>query len=614
MNHILRHRGPDGEGVWEHPSGHIGLAHRRLSIIDIEHGHQPMSDARSNQITYNGEVYNFLEIREQLGGRLRTHSDTEVVLEAWTKWGESCVERFRGMFSFAVWDEVNQTLFCARDRFGIKPFYYTVVDGRFVFASEIKALLPFVSDIDTDIESFRDYLSFQFCLGGKTLFRGIKELLPGHLLVVRDGLLTTRRYWEVHYDLDFDNTATHFQHRVRELFDDSIRLHLRSDVPVGAYLSGGLDSSIVASHGAGQYSEPLVTFHGRFEEAPEYDESHYARLLADQAGCVLKTTKIGVNDFLEHIRDVVYHLDMPVAGPGSFPQFMVSRLASQHRKVVLGGQGGDEIFGGYARYLIAYFEQCIKGAIDGTMNSGNFVVTYESIIPNLTTLQQYKPLLKHFWHDGLFDDLSARYFRLIDRSGDIGKEINWEAVGDYSPMDSFLSIFHADNVGKESYFDSMTHFDFKTLLPALLHVEDRMSMAHSLEARVPFLDHPLVEYVATAPADVKFENGSLKHLLRTSLGRDLPTQITKRKDKMGFPVPLTEWLQVGARDFLRDVLGSQRALERDLIRNDVVLDSLDKEPQFGRKIWGLLSLELWQQAFHDRHHEFRQLWKTRQTN
>ena len=186
---------------------------------------------------------------------------------------------------------------------------------------------------------------------------------------------------------------------------------------------------------------------------------------------------------------------------------MVSGLAAKQRKVLLGGQGGDEIFGGYARYLIAYFEQCIKGAIDGTMHTGNFVVTYESIIPNLTALANYKPLLKEFWRDGLFDELDARYFRLINRAPDLGDEIDWSQLGDYSPYESFREIFHGSNVGKESYFDSMTHFDFKTLLPALLQVEDRVSMAHGLESRVPFLDHPLVELAATVPADVKFKDG-----------------------------------------------------------------------------------------------------------
>jgi asparagine synthase (glutamine-hydrolysing) len=287
----------------------------------------------------------------------------------------------------------------------------------------------------------------------------------------------------------------------------------------------------------------------------------------------------------------------------------VSGLARRHRKVLLGGQGGDEIFGGYVRYLIAYFEQCIKAAIEGTMHSGNFIVTYESIIPNLGALREYKPLLREFWRDGLFDDLDRRYFRLINRSGPLSDEINWAALGPYSPYDTFRQIFRGDNVQKESYFDTMTHFDFKTLLPALLQVEDRVSMAHGLESRVPFLDHPLVELAATIPSNIKFKDGTMKHVIKAALGGVVPESIATRRDKMGFPVPLHEWLaQPGvAREFVVDVLSSRRAKERDLVNNQAVVAKLGTEPRFGRTVWGLLCLELWQRAFHDQASRYRQL-------
>jgi asparagine synthase (glutamine-hydrolysing) len=272
---------------------------------------------------------------------------------------------------------------------------------------------------------------------------------------------------------------------------------------------------------------------------------------------------------------------------------------------VLGGQGGDEIFGGYARYLIGYFEQCIKAAIDGTMHNGNFVVTYESIIPNLVTLKGYKPLLREFWREGLFEDLDRRYFRLVDRSPDWGDEVDRAALGDYSPFDSFREIFHNPNVGRESYFDKMTHFDFCTLLPALLHVEDRMSMAHGLESRVPFLDHRLVEKMATAPADVKFKNGELKRLLRRSCGDLLPPSIRERTDKMGFPVPLSEWLRTSLHDFVADVFRVGQRRGRPFFNYEGILRSIGREAPFGRKLWGLLGLELWQQQFHDRDGELR---------
>ncbi|HEX3229371.1 MAG TPA: asparagine synthase (glutamine-hydrolyzing) [Pyrinomonadaceae bacterium] len=608
MNQLLRHRGPDGEGAWWHERGFVGLAHRRLSIIDLSTGDQPMKDPAGNWITYNGEVYNYIELREELGAEdFQTTSDTEVVLAAYRRWGKDCVTHLRGMFAFALWDEARQELFCARDRFGIKPFYYATTGDSYYFASEVKALLPFVDKIETDVEGFKDYLAFQFCLAGKTLFKGIKELLPGHTLSVRNGAIEIRRYWEVYYELDFDHTSKYFDERLRELLPESVNLHLRADVPVGTYLSGGLDSSAVASIASRQSNGDFKAFTGKFSFSEDYDESRYARALAEWRGFSLHEIDITATDFIDNIRKVIYHLDYPVAGPGSFPQYMVSQLAAKHRKVVLGGQGGDEIFGGYTRYLIAYFEQCIKAAIDGTINDGNYIVTYESIIPNLTALHNYKPMLQEFWREGLFEDMDRRYFRLINRAPLLSDEIHWNLLGDYSPFETFQTIFNGKNVRKESYFDRMTHFDFKTLLPALLQVEDRVSMAHGLESRVPFLDHPLVEFAATMPSNVKFKDGTMKQVLKDAVRTELPDVIIDRKDKMGFPTPLTEWINGEARDFVQDTLTTRNALSRDFVDNQKLISGLDKEPKFGRKVWGLLCLELWQQEFHDQASEFKRL-------
>ncbi|HEX8747021.1 MAG TPA: asparagine synthase (glutamine-hydrolyzing) [Pyrinomonadaceae bacterium] len=608
MNRQLQHRGPDGEGMWQHPNHHAGFAHRRLKIIDLSTGDQPMTDGAGNWITYNGEIYNYIELREEIGReQFVTTSDTEVALRAYRKWGADSVNHLRGMFAFALWDEAEQTLFCARDRFGIKPFYYTIVDDVFYFASEIKALLPFVKKIETNLEAFKEYLAFQFCLSGRTLFRDIHELMPGHTLRIRNGQLSVERYWEVYYHLDFEHTARYFEEQLQEMLADSVRVHLRSDVPLGAYVSGGMDSSIVASLSSKQSDREFIGFTGKFSFSEDYDESRYARALADHCGFELQEVDITASDFIENIRKVIYHLDFPVAGPGSFPQYMVSMLASRSRKVVLGGQGGDEIFGGYTRYLIAYFEQCIKAAIDGTMNNGNFIVTYESIIPNLTALKNYKPLLQEFWREGLFEEMDKRYFRLINRAPELNDEIRWEMLNGYSPFESLRTVFNGNNVGKESYFDLMTHFDFKTLLPALLQVEDRVSMAHGIESRVPFLDHPLIEMIATIPADIKFKDGTMKRVLKDAMRHVLPKVIVDRKDKMGFPTPLNEWIRGEAHEFVRDILTTQKALSRDVIDNRTVVEGLDTEPRFGRKIWGLLSLELWQQEFHDKASYYREL-------
>jgi len=614
MSELIEHRGPDDDGIWVHEHGHVGFAHRLLSIIDLDHGHQPMSDRRGRWITYNGEVYNYPELRREIGAdRFVTTCDTEVVLGAHDRWGVEGLQRLRGMFAYAIWDEPESTLFCARDRFGIKPFYYATVDGVLYFASEAKALLPFLPSIETDLDGFKDYLTFQFCLAGKTLFKGISELPAGHHLSVVRGQVRVQRYWEVFYDIDWDQSPKHFEEQIAALLEESVELHMRSDVPVSAYLSGGLDSSAVAAL-ASRHAAGMKAFTGRFPEGAEYDESGYAQALADDRGIDLSVIDISVDDFLETIKDVVYHMDYPAAGPGSFPQYMVSQAAAKQSKVILGGQGGDEIFGGYTRYLIAYFEQCIKGAIDGTTGGKNFVVTYESIIPNLGALKNYKPLLKQFWSQGLFGELDERYFAIINRSPQIGDEIDVGALGDYSPFETFQEIFNGSNVGHESYFDKMTHFDFKTLLPALLQVEDRVSMAHGLESRVPLLDHRLVELAATIPSDVKFEGGDMKHVFKTVTRPLLPDVITERTDKMGFPVPLTEWIKGPAREFVTDTFSSQAAQERPLVDNRKVLDGLASESAFGRKTWGLLSLELWQQTFHDRESEVKKLITTERTN
>jgi asparagine synthase (glutamine-hydrolysing) len=611
LDDLIAHRGPDGRGQWVNPSRRAVLAHRRLAIIDLSaSGKQPMLASGPTAISYNGELYNYLELRRELAPswHFKSESDTECILAAYAKYGFECLHHFRGMFAFALWDERRQSLFCARDRFGIKPLYYTVVGDLLVFASEAKALLPFLPAIETDPGALSEYLTFQYTIGETTLFKGLKQVPPGHALTLENGNICVRRYWDVHHEIDYDHSATYFERRLVELLDDSVRVHLRSDVPVGAYVSGGVDSSLIAILAAKTEKASGDCFHGRFKEHAGYDESGFARIAVDRSGGRLHMIDITAQHFRDHITDVLYHLDFPVAGPGSFPQFMVSQLAARNLKVVLGGQGGDEIFGGYARYLLAYFEQCIKAALDGTYKNGNFVVTIESIVPNLGLLREYKPTMKEFWRDGLFGDLDERYFRLIDRSTDMMEEVDWSQLDKKGVYDSFSRIFNnQQNVQKEAYFDKMTHFDFKCLLPALLQVEDRMSMAHGLESRVPLLDHPLIEFLATVPADVKFAGGQMKHLLKFAYGKHLPPEILARRDKMGFPVPLAEWFANDLREFVQDTFHSQSARTRPFINPRAVVANLAGAGRYSRKVWGLLSLELWHKIFHDRGAEYRRM-------
>jgi asparagine synthase (glutamine-hydrolysing) len=607
---ILAHRGPDFSNGFYSPDDNLHLFHHRLNIIGLEPAsNQPMKNGNGDIIVFNGEIYNYKDLKEvELKDYdFRTHSDTEVILALYDKYGLDCVHYLRGMFAFAIWDAKRKRLFCARDRFGIKPFFYTNNNGHFAFASEMKALLPFIPSVETNLDALSEYLTFQYTIGANTLFKDISQLMPGHFLVYENQEVVIKKYWDVSYQIDFNSSESYFADKLEYLLRESIKYHQVSDVPVGSYLSGGIDSSLITNLASDSNDQFYGSFHGKFTGYLGYSEEEYAQEAANAAGKSLFTIDITHQDFVDNIGKVIYHLDVPVAGPGAFPQYMVSKLASQHVKVVLGGQGGDEVFGGYARYVIAYFEQCIKAAIDGTYKNGNFVVTPESILPNLTLLQEYKPLIQQFWKEGLFGPLDERYFRLIDRSVDTQNEIDWHQFDKAALLEKFKAIFNNNNVSKEAYFDKMTHFDFKCLLPALLHVEDRMSMAHGLESRVPFLDHQLVEFAATIPADIKFPGGRMKALLKDVFHSNIPPKVLDRRDKMGFPVPLKEWFEGPLKDYIHDVFSSQVAKTRGFYNPQKLLESLNQSSQFSRKAWGLLSLELWHREFHDKQQEFKKL-------
>lgn len=609
MNRLIAHRGPDGEGFWRAAGDRCGLAHRRLAIVDLSaSGRQPMTGPNGTVISFNGEIYNYPELRDELLPHwdFRSTSDTETILAAYARWGADCLSHLRGMFAFALWD--GNRLLAARDRFGIKPFYYTVVDGALYFASEMKALLPLLPEIATEPEALAEYMAFQYTIGERTLFKHIHSLLPGHALTVENGQVRVFRYWDVHYEMDRNHTPRWFGEEMRGRLTDSVRVHLRSDVPVGAYISGGIDSSLIGILAGREPTSARIGFHGKFTEFPGYDESDYAEAACRAGGIDLHQVEITADDFRDNIEKVLYHLDTPVGGPGSFPQYVVSELAARHVKVVLGGQGGDEIFGGYARYLIAYLEQVLKASIDGTQKNGNFVVTPESIIPHLTVLKEYKPLIRQLFSKGLFGPLDERYFRLIDRSVDMENEVDWSSLDREGVFTRFQAIFNSErNVRKEAYFDSMTHFDFKCLLPALLQVEDRMSMAHGLESRVPLLDHSIVEFAATIPADIKFKGGQMKHFIRSTFAADLPEKLAQRRDKMGFPVPLKEWFSGELKGMVSDIFSTQKNRHREFFNSDAILANFDKGERFSRKSWGLLSLELWHQIFHDRAADYRRM-------
>lgn len=606
MAESIGHRGPDDRGFFVDKN--LGISNLRLAIIDLtETGHQPMSDESERYwIVYNGEIYNYLELRQQLVGegyQFFSHSDTEVILRLYMREGVDVVNKLNGMFAFVIWDKQERKLFAARDRLGIKPFYYYKDDKDFIFGSEIKAILTSgLVESTINPEGMADYLTYQFCLNDKTLFKNIRKLEPGCWMEVKaDGSLNIHKYWNLDFTVDTNHTAEYFENKLTRLLEDAVRIQLRADVPVGAHLSGGLDSSTVTCLAASLLDHPIHTFSGGFKESQRYDETSFARMAADQAGSLHHEIFPDENDFVELVPKLMHAMDEPSAGPGIFPQLMVSQLAKKNVKVVLGGQGGDEIFGGYTRYLVAYLEECIRGGIQGTTEDAKYIVRFDTILPNLPQLSGYEPMLRHFWSKGLFDSQEARYYRLVDRGMELRSLLSGDLAGPvrgYDTFESFSDLFNQGNL--KSYINKMTRFDILTLLPALLHVEDRTSMLVSLESRVPLLDHRIVELAASMPPAIKFQGGRSKHIFRQVVSHLLPQGIIERKDKMGFPVPLSEWYQRDpVRGFVRDTLLSSKAKQRGWFDAERIVPLLDSERAFGRSVWGLLCLELWAQSFLD---------------
>jgi len=603
MAERIAYRGPDEEG--EIIDGPLGLYHKRLAILDLKTGRQPMT-AEGVSIVLNGEIYNYRELRDELrclGRSFKTASDTEVLLQAYLEFGPDCVKHLNGMFAFVIYDRPRRRLMAARDHFGLKPLYFYDTGRSWLFASEIKALLvhPDVK-VAANFEAIREYAVFQYVLDQETFFQGVRKICPGHYVLIDTEAGTARfeRYWDLDFSVDTHHTKEYFVEKLRFLLEDSIHLQMQCDVPVGATLSGGLDSSIVTMLAARHSPGRLTCFTGAFRDDPAFDETPYAREVARQAGADIRVIYPQAADFVATLSDLVYHMDEPAAGPGLFPQYMVAREAAKHVKVILGGQGGDEIFGGYTRYVVAYLEQALKGAITETNDEGEHIVTLKTILPNLPVLRQYTPMLSRFWQNGLFEPMSARYFRLIDRSG--GDRSIYSAdfragFDDDLIFRRFTGIF--DHPRTRSYYNKMVHFDLTAGLPALLQVEDRMTMACGLESRSPLLDRRMAELIATMPPRLKFEGGDLKHILKIAAADIIPTVVLKRKDKMGFPVPIHLWVHDGLKAYVRDVLLSKACRERGIFDSAVVERLIEQEDAYDRKLWGLLNIELWFRLFID---------------
>jgi asparagine synthase (glutamine-hydrolysing) len=601
MRDVLRHRGPDGEGLWI--DGPVGLAHRRLAIVDVAGGLQPMAGEDDRVwITYNGEIYNHAALRpglEAKGHRYQTRSDTETIVHLYEEEADRCVESLQGMFAFALWDRPGQRLLLARDRLGIKPLYYSVTDRELLFASEIKAILAVTPERPAlNHAALPEFLATRYLAGDETFFQGIRKLPPGHVLTwsLASGP-QRRRYWSL--PTETDDSPARFEQRADELrarLETTVRSHLMSDVPLGLFLSGGLDSSGLAALMAPMASDRIQTFSVGFDDAAS-NELPFARLAARAVGAQHHEVVLSPDDFFGSLPRLIWHEDEPIAFPSSIALNFVSQLARPHVKVVLTGEGADELFLGYNWYrLTAWNEQLGRRYRAWTPPALRHGVRHAvSSLPR--QLRRYAsrsflaldPGVRAVCYEN-FSVFSETWRRsLLDR----------QLVEATDPYREQLRCFD-EHPG--STLDRMSHADLQTYLVELLMKQDQMSMAASIESRVPFLDHELVEHVVRTPAQFKIRGLITKAILREALRDRVPREILQRR-KLGFPVPFGRWARERFAPLVRDTILGPRALARGMFAREP-LERLVSEHAAGTanhadRLWVLLNLEIWQRIFLD---------------
>lgn len=586
------HRGPDGEGLFV--DGQVGLGMRRLSIIDLEGGQQPaFNEDGSVVVVFNGEIYNYRALARELAARghaFRTASDTEVIVHQYEEDGVDCVEALRGMFAFAAWDARSRRLVVARDRLGIKPLYYVEAGGRLAFASELKVLLelPEVAR-QIDWQAASHYLAFLTTPESRSIVAGVKKLPPAHRLVVSGGVVRVERYWDVAFRPQVGRTADSFVEELRALLDEAVRLHMVSDVPVGAFLSGGIDSAAVVAHMTRHATAPVMTFSIGFAEAG-FDELAEARRIARAFGTEHHEAVVRPN-VLAILDDLAYWLDEPFGDSSAIPTFMVSELAARHVKVVLSGDGGDELFAGYDRYVVEARERVWR-LLPWPMRSA--LGSLAGALPEGVRGRRY---LRHV----CLPD-SARYLdavTLFPKAAQrrLLRPEAYAAIGDYDPSDDLASVLAATPV---HWLSSLQAADLRRYLPLdILTKVDRMSMAHSLETRPPLLDHRLVEFAATIPAEVQFHQGVTKSVFRRALEGVLPEE-TLHRPKRGFAIPLGAWFRGEVGSYVADLLLSPSSHvasffePRELRR---LVTARDARESLALDLWSLVSLELWCRTF-----------------
>ena len=602
MTDRIRHRGPDDAGYY--CDSHAFLGHRRLSIVDLAGGHQPMSnEAGTLWITYNGEIFNHAELRPELeraGHVYASRSDTETILHAYEEHGAGCVTRFRGMFALAIWDAAKKSLYCVRDRLGIKPFYYFWNGQVFAFASEIKALLEHPAISASFEESIlAEYLGLGYVSGEQTFFRGIRKLMPGHFLRLDLNSESPQpkfeRYWDV--PAAIENPADEdWIRETRRRLEETVRMRLMSDVPLGVFLSGGVDSSAIAALVKQMADGPVQTFSVGYREG-EFSELDFARQAARAIGTEHHEITLGREEFFAALPTLIWHEDEPIAWPSSVSLYFVSRLAAERVKVVLTGEGADELFGGYSRYRHYLEAQRWAGAWQRVPASLRRAVASGISSSGLLSAGLRRKLQHTFLGRELsVESLYLENFYAGFASGEI-EALFPSASGLDGRYSSFLAYWNSREMPPLS---RMLYADQKTYLVELLMKQDQMSMACSIESRVPFLDHPFVEFSVQVPDRLKIRNGTGKYILKEAVRDLLPAELLDRK-KMGFPTPLRPWLRDPATQPLIDSLLDRGGLLASL-SDQAALTALIERHRAGRQdatdpLWRLINLQLWGDLF-----------------
>ncbi|HEV3215246.1 MAG TPA: asparagine synthase (glutamine-hydrolyzing) [Vicinamibacterales bacterium] len=594
MCDAMVHRGPNSGGMYLAPG--VGLGMRRLSIIDLQTGDQPVgNEDGSIWVVLNGEIYNFRELRRDLTRRGHTFSttgDTETIVHLYEEHGIRCVDRLRGMFAFALWDGRARQLLLARDRIGIKPLYYTVAEGRLIFASELKAILR-LPEVERALNwrAVDHLFTFLATPASDSIIDGVRKLEPAHVLVASQGRdPRIERYWELRFEPDYGRSEAYFVDQLRALVEESVGLHLASDVPLGAFLSGGIDSSAVVASMARLTTEPVKTFSIGFADA-EYDESSHARSVAKQLGTDHHELILEPNA-LEVLEDLAWFLDEPFGDASAIPTYMVSRLAAEHVTVVLSGDGGDELFGGYDKYVVESRERAYRvpapvrgvlalasGAMPDGMRGRNFLHHF-----SLAGAERYLDAVTLFRRDAM-----RRLFR-----DDV-----FTALSAFDPRSENVQHLTRPN---GDWLSALQYLDVKNYLPLdILTKVDRMSMAHSIEARVPLLDHVLVEFAATIPPGLKLNGRTTKYIFKRAMRGILPDTVIDRP-KHGFAVPLARWFRGQLGPFVRDLLLSKTSRQRGIFNPEYIerlLAQLDRGRNLDLHLWTLISFEMWCRTFLD---------------